>query len=311
MTTDTTMNAANRPISVIGLGSMGRALAAALLDGGYRVTVWNRTAARADPLIAQGAVPAADPAQAVAAGGPVLVCLLDNAAVTATLDAARAELPGRTVVNLTNGTPAQARDLAERLRRQGAEYLDGGIMAIPSMIGTPEAFVLYSGERRTLEAHRAPLERLAAVHYAGPDPGMAALQDVALLSAMYGLFGGMAHAFALTGRAGLPAREFAGTLTEWLSAMAAQAPAFAEQLDAGDHRTDVGSTLDMQLAAYRNLVATAEETGVSPELIVPFQRLMARAAANGAGDADVMSVVGELSTGPAPAGPAPAEPAPA
>lgn len=283
MTTDGA-NDSYQDISILGLGAMGQALASALLDGGYRVTVWNRTAARADALVARGAVRAADPAGAVTAGGPVLVCLLDNAAVTETLEGV--DVTGRTLVNLTNGTPGQARDLAGRFGARGARYLDGGIMATPPMIGSPGAFILYSGPREVLETHRAPLERLAAVEYAGADPGLAALQDVALLSAMYGLFSGMAHAFALTGSGGVPAREFGGMLAGWLTAMASLAPAFAEQLDSGDHVTGVSSNLAMQVAAYRNLVATAEEQGVSPELITPFQRLLEAelAAGNGAGD---------------------------
>lgn len=48
------MNSAQNEVTVIGLGPMGRAMAAALLDRGYAVTVWNRTASRADDLVARG-----------------------------------------------------------------------------------------------------------------------------------------------------------------------------------------------------------------------------------------------------------------
>jgi 3-hydroxyisobutyrate dehydrogenase-like beta-hydroxyacid dehydrogenase len=288
----------NQSISVIGLGAMGQALAGALLEHGYRVTVWNRTASRADPLVARGALRAATPGEAVAAGGPVIVCLLDNDAVAQTLDGV--EPADRTVINLTNGTPGQARALATWAGGLGARYLDGGIMATPPMIGTPGAFILYSGPQDILDAHRAPLEKLAAVRYAGADPGMAALQDVALLSAMYGLFSGMTHAFALTRSAGVPSREFAGMLGEWVTAMASLAPVFGEQLDSGDHLTGVTSSLAMQVAAYRNLIVTAEEQGVSPELITPLYRLMERAEADGAGNGDIMVTVDRLRTPVAP-----------
>ncbi|MEV4184161.1 NAD(P)-binding domain-containing protein, partial [Streptosporangium canum] len=44
-----------KSVTVIGLGPMGQAMADAYLDGGYEVTVWNRTAGRADRLVARGA----------------------------------------------------------------------------------------------------------------------------------------------------------------------------------------------------------------------------------------------------------------
>lgn len=68
-------------VSIIGLGAMGSALARALLRKGHRITVRNRTSAKADPLVRDGAARAADPAGAVAASPVILVCV-DNYAVT-------------------------------------------------------------------------------------------------------------------------------------------------------------------------------------------------------------------------------------
>lgn len=285
------------PVTVLGLGAMGQVLASTLLAGGCQVTVWNRTAAKAAPLAAAGALPAATPAEALAAGGPVIVCVLDYASVTETL--ADTDVSGRTIINLSNGTPGEARQLAADLSARGAEYLDGGIMATPPLVGTEHAFLLYSGPKRTLDSNRALLELLGSARYAGEDPGMAALQDVALLSAMYGLFSGMTHAFALTRSAGVAAQDFAVPLTAWLTAMASLAPEFAGQIDSGDYVTGVSSTLEMQLAAYGNLLTTAEEQGISAELITPMHKLMEEAVADGAGPADLMVALSYLS---APAG---------
>ena len=64
-------------VSVIGLGAMGSALARALLRDGHRVTVWNRTSAKAEPLVRDGALLAHGPAAAVSASPIVLVCVED------------------------------------------------------------------------------------------------------------------------------------------------------------------------------------------------------------------------------------------
>ncbi|CAL9657731.1 hypothetical protein SUDANB176_06864 [Streptomyces sp. enrichment culture] len=54
------MSSTKQSVTVIGLGPTGQAMAGAFLDRGYDVTVWNRTASRADALVARGAVLAPD-----------------------------------------------------------------------------------------------------------------------------------------------------------------------------------------------------------------------------------------------------------
>ena len=101
----------------------------------------------------------------------------------------------------------------------GADYVDGGIMAVPPMIGRQHALILYSGSRRAFDAHSRQLDALATSKYLGEDAGLAPLHDIALLAGMYGLFGGVMQALALTGAAGIPAGEFMPLLISWLHAM--------------------------------------------------------------------------------------------
>lgn len=62
-------------VTVLGLGPMGAALAAAFLAAGHRTTVWNRTPGKADALAAQGAAEAVEAAAAVTASPLTVVCL--------------------------------------------------------------------------------------------------------------------------------------------------------------------------------------------------------------------------------------------
>src|SRR5262249_18648485 len=66
------------PIGVIGLGTMGGGMAGRLLDRGVRLTVHNRTAAKAAPLAEQGATVVASPADVAAAADVVLLSLADQ-----------------------------------------------------------------------------------------------------------------------------------------------------------------------------------------------------------------------------------------
>ncbi|WP_327637863.1 NAD(P)-binding domain-containing protein [Kribbella sp. NBC_00482] len=279
------------PVTVLGLGAMGTALARAFLAAGHPTTVWNRTPGRAPEL---DAVRAATAGEAIAAGPLVVVCLLVDDTVRSTLDGI--DLTGKTIVNLTNSTPDQARATAERVTTAGAQYVDGGIMAVPAMIGGPAAFIFYSGVPEAFEQHRAALSVLARPEYVGADPGLAALHDVALLSAMYGMFGGAQHALALIGTEDIRAEPFTEHfLLPWLTAMLGSLPRIAKDLDNGPTDT-AGSNLAMQSAAYDNLTDTSTAQGVDPMLVAPMGELLRRAVAAGHGDADVAALVDLLRT---------------
>src|SRR5215207_3465157 len=141
------------PTTVLGLGAMGSALAAALVDAGHPTIVWNRSPAKARPLAARGAVAAASVEAAVSASPLIVACLFDHASVHEVLDPSSPSLHGRALINLTTTTPRQARELADWAARHGADYLDGGIMAVPPMIGGTDANILYSGSAAVFDEH--------------------------------------------------------------------------------------------------------------------------------------------------------------
>ncbi|GGR69919.1 dehydrogenase [Streptomyces humidus] len=279
------------PVTLLGLGAMGAALARTWLAAGHPLTVWNRTPVRAEALAAAGARVADSAAAAVAANTLVVVCLLDDASVDEVL--AGADLADRDLVNLTTSTPAQARARAEWARERGARYLDGGIMAVPPMVGVPEAggYVFYSGSRELLERHRRTLGVPVGVTYVGEDAGFAALHDVALLSAMYGMFAGAAHAFALIRKEDIDPAALAPLLADWLVAMAPAVHRTAGQLRSGDYTQGVVSNLAMQVAGTPTFLRTAEQQGVSPELLHPYFQLMRRRLAEGGGEEDLTGVI--------------------
>ncbi|MFF4383695.1 NAD(P)-dependent oxidoreductase [Kitasatospora sp. NPDC001547] len=291
MATNTVENVTKTPLTLLGLGAMGTALAEAWLAAGHPLTVWNRTAARADGLAARGAAVAAGVAEAVAANRLVVVCLLDDDSVLEALDGV--DLTGKDLVNLVTSTPGQARVRAAWAERRGARYLDGGIMAVPPMIGVPAAgaYVFYSGSAELFAEHGDTLAAPAGTRYVGADAGFAALHDVALLSGMYGMFAGIAHAFALIRGEAVAPSELAPLLGGWLGAMSGSVAKTAEQLEAGDYKLDVVSNLAMQVAGKGTLLRTAEEQRVSAELLEPYFRLMERRLEAGDGEEDLTGVV--------------------
>ncbi|MBF6211082.1 NAD(P)-dependent oxidoreductase [Nocardia puris] len=227
-----------KSLTVLGLGDMGTAPARSWVGAGYAVTVWNR-GPRTAP---EGSAPTSTAAEAVAANSLVVVCLLDDASVRATLDGL--DLTGRDIVNLTTGTPGEARALAEWIGARGGRFLNGGIMAVPSMIGVADsgAYIFYSGSAQAHAAHAEALAVPAGVEYVGTDPGFAALYDIALLSAMWGMFAGAAHAFTLIAKEDISPVEFAPRMVAYQRAMAGYAFGTAAQLAGGDYTEGIEST---------------------------------------------------------------------
>ncbi|NUK82699.1 NAD(P)-dependent oxidoreductase, partial [Streptomyces lunaelactis] len=142
-------------VTVIGLGLMGQALASAFLRAGHPTTVWNRSASKADPLVAQGARLAPTIGDALKASSLTIICLTDYLAMHELLGANDIELHSTKLINLTSGDSTQAREAARWAEQRGAHYLDGAIMAIPPTIGSAEAVILHSGPQSDFETHKS------------------------------------------------------------------------------------------------------------------------------------------------------------
>ena len=223
-------------VTVLGLGRMGAPIATAFLDAGYATTVWNRTAGKADALVARGAVRATTVAEAVEAGPLVIAPLLDHDAVRKTFGPATVALRGRTLVNLANSTPAHARELATWVDGLGAGYLDGAMMALPQTVATPDGFFLYSGSQEAFTTYRRELEVMAPAHYFGTDPGSAEIHDLALLGTGYAALTGFLHAAALLNSVGTTPDVFAPLAVRWLYGMAEFLPELAREAASGSVR---------------------------------------------------------------------------
>ena len=160
----------NRPtaVTVIGLGSMGGALAEAFIKAGHPTTVWNRTPAKAVSLVAAGARHANDINAAVTASPIVITCLTTFDDTLAALRPAAGALRGRALVTLNSGSPAGARQTAAWASGQGARFLAGAIKNVPSAVGASDTLLYYSGDKAVFEEFESTLKVLGGdtVHLA-------------------------------------------------------------------------------------------------------------------------------------------------
>lgn len=281
------------PVTLLGLGLMGEALGSALVSGGHPTLVWNRTSAKADSLVRQGAQRCTSADEAVRASALVLVCVTDYEATTSVLEPLTKALSGRAVLNLTSGASDDARSMSLWAAAHGIAYLDGAIMADPASIGTEQALILVSGDSAVFEEHEQTLRRLGTVTFLGREPGLAALHDVALLGVMWGVLNAFLHGAALVGTAGVPARTLLPLAEGIVSTTAGWLADFAVQVDDASYPAP-DATLATHLAAAEHLVRESEVLGVDATLPLAQQASLARAVEAGQGSSGYAALIEQL-----------------
>lgn len=263
-------------VTVLGLGPMGSALTRAFVTAGHSTTAWSRTTTTPTPA---GATRASTPAEAISASELIIVCVRGDAAVSAVLDGL--DLAGRTLVNLTSGTPAQAR--ARAADATGFDYLAGAIMTPTPTIGTPAALVLYGGPEAGYRKCAATLAALGGTaRYLGADPGRASAFDVALLDIFWQSVSGIVHGLALARAEGISGAELAPYGRTMAGLLPDMLTRFGEQLDAGSYPGTV-STIASAEAGLAHIAETSQEHGIDADAVVAGLRLIRRAVDGGHG----------------------------
>jgi len=270
-------------VTVMGLGMMGSTLAQLLLRAGHRVHVWNRSTAKTDALVREGALRTVSPEAAVRAAEFVVVCVHDYAAANTFLrdDGVASGLTGRVVVQLTTGSPQEARDGEAFVRMHGGAYVDGAIQAAPSQMGTPDTPILVSGAN---DAYRRaePLLRLfgGGLVYLGESAGAAATMDLATLSYVYGAVIGFLHGARIC--------EAEGFGVDAYGAVVAQiAPSFGDFLKHEGKMIHEGrfevtqSPMTISIEAVERMLRAATDAGINAEFPAFAAQLLRRAAAAG------------------------------
>lgn len=278
-------------VTVLGLGRMGSALARALVAGGAAVTVWNREPARAYAFAGRARV-ASDPAAACAASELVLISLADYGASLEVLDAAAAgaELSGRTLVQLSSGTPSDARTLAAWSGLQGAHYLDGAIVGHPGAIGSNGVVLLFAGDEAAFEHHRETLALLGpASQFIDGAPGAAAALDCALLACFYGSHLAMLHGAALCDSEQIPQRFYFNVLRT-VGARLGDHAETARAMIERENYSGTENTLAVHLATLRHVQRLSHDNEVDPRLPDALLQLCRKAAGAGHAEDELPSV---------------------
>ncbi len=281
------------PVTLIGLGSMGAALAEAFVGAGHPTTVWNRTAAKAEPLVAKGAVRAETIGDAVAASGLVITCMTSYEATKQALEPTVGALSGRTLITLNSGIPSHARQMAEWATGHGARYLDGAVKNVPQAVGLPDTLVYYSGDKAVFDEYESTLKVLGGdTIFLGPDADTAKLYEAAvgttLLPALVGFFQGA----AMLKKRGIEVSTMVPYSIKWLEMINSILPALAAQIDSGDY-SEAFSSIGLFHASIDDEYQMGRDEDVDISWQAPMHDLLRRAVAEGHAE-DNISALAEM-----------------
>jgi 3-hydroxyisobutyrate dehydrogenase-like beta-hydroxyacid dehydrogenase len=281
-------------VSMIGCGNMGSAMVAALRDAGSEVTAWNRTRQKAEALRGPRVAVADTVAEALEASPVVLVSVTDYEATRAALEGAERRVAGRTLVQLSNGTPDAARSLADTVADAGGEYLDGTVLSYPHAVGTEEMYVVYGGDRETFEATRPLLEQLGgAVEHLGEDPGLPSALDLAAVPPAMRMAIAIWQGAKVCEIEGVPFDTFAEVIRGLVPVIAEDALRKAADPDLPEDPEKVEISVRQAAEDVPRPIGYYESLGLDASVFRALQRLFEAGVEAGRGDHDI-SCVGEL-----------------
>ncbi|MGD2145422.1 MAG: NAD(P)-binding domain-containing protein [Anaerolineae bacterium] len=263
-------------ISAIGLGDMGSALARTLLEDGYSVTVWNRTAEKSEPLTAAGAILASSPEEAIAASPATITCITSHDTTIQLLGDIEASLKDKTIIELSTGGITGAETLARLLSEKGADWLIGMINAYPSSVGKDDTILLTVGRKDVWERWESVIKTLGGGSArVGDQPGMLPALFAALFTTRQGFMFGMIYGGLVSQKAGIPLETFARHVPVSMGWLPSYHQYFSDTVADGRFESPEAS-LATYVAALDDALSTFETLGASSELPRLFSELAHR-----------------------------------
>ena len=268
-------------MTVIGLGQMGAALARTLLASRRTVTVWNRSAEKAGPLLAAGAQLATTLEEAVAASPACIICIKTHATTTELLAPLGDRLKGKAILDLSTGGAGEAETLVAMLTANGASWLIGMINAYPSGVGQADTAILCAGPDEVWAAQGDAIRALGGRSaHVGTTPSAIPALFAAMFTARQGFMFGMIYGGAVAKRAGLDLKTFAAQIPITHGVAGSYGKLFANTVPEAKY-DNAEATMEVYRLALEDVLGTFKETGTPDALPRLMLDLTAEAVADG------------------------------
>jgi 3-hydroxyisobutyrate dehydrogenase-like beta-hydroxyacid dehydrogenase len=283
-------------VGFVGLGAMGRPMARNVAGAGHRVTVYNRSQERAEPLA--DVVSVAASLDALACDRDVVVTMLSDDAAVAEVAFGRpddsgqltpgliAALPsGGLHVSMSTISPALSRRLEKAHRDAGQAYVAAPVFGRPEAAEARQLWVVTAGEPAALERARPIVEAVGAGStIVGDQPWQANVVKLAGNFTIAAMIEALGEAFALARKSGVEP----GTFLEVINSALFKSPIYQSYgtLIADERFEPAGFKLRLGLKDVRLALAVADEAEVPMPLANLLRDHMLSLVANGGGDLD-------------------------
>ncbi len=278
-------------IGFLGLGTMGFPLANNLRRAGHAVTVWNRTAAKADPLVKKGARLARSPRECATGQDLVFTCVTDEQALETLLEGPDGVLAGLkagdVLVDTSTAGVKAARTVAERCQARGAQFVAAPLLGSKAAAEKAQLVVVMGGPAAARERAHPAVAAISARCVEMESAPQAALMKLVVNAVGGAMIAGFGEALALGASGGIDLAR----IIEVLQASSFHSPIYlikGEQILAGDYEPRFAIALaekDQRLAQE-----AAAEQGAKMPVNAAVRRLFADAVESGRGGKDLCAV---------------------
>jgi len=271
-------------------------MALRLLQQGHRVWVYNRTAAKIQPLVAAGAVGCVAPAEVLAAVEVTVLMLSDAPAIEAVLGLggeSRAELAGHTLIQMGTLAPAESVALGQRLAALGASYLEAPVLGSIPEAKAGTLMVMVGGTTAEFDRWQPLLACLGdTLYHVGP-VGQGAALKLAMNQLIGALTTGFATSLGLVQQAGIDQEQFMAVVRR----SALYAPTFDKKLGRMASRKFANPNFPTKhlLKDMRLFDRAAAAAGLDTSVVATIVAMLEQAVDQGLADADYSAVFNVIS----------------
>ena len=282
-------------IALLGIGLMGFPMGRRLCEAGHTVHVWNRTPAKAERLIAFGAIVHPTAAHAVA-DADMVITMLDHGGIVShvlfELGAADAIKQGTLLVDMSSIKPVEARDHAARLSERGVDYLDAPVSG--GTLGAEQGTlaIMAGGKAINFERAMPVLKIFGRPTHVGPI-GSGQLTKLANQMIVGATIGIVAEALLLCERGGANMGKVKEAITGGF-ADSRILQVHGQRMVDRDFAPRARMTV--QIKDLRNALATASEVGFDAPITTLFEKLYAEGIEHGLSDLDHAGLFVELAS---------------
>ena len=280
------MSDASKPkIAFLGTGLMGAPMCCCLLKAGFELTVWNRTASKAEALHADGATVAAAPEKAVAGAEVVITMLSDGPAVADMMfeqGAAAAIAEGATRIDMSSIGADEAMDHAKRHLASGVAYLDAPVSGGTKGAAAGELAIMAGGTQETFAAMEPVFAAMGRATHVGPN-GCGQLSKLANQVIVAITIGAVSEAFILAGGGGA---DRAQVRTALQGGFASSRILTEHGQRMVERNFEPGGPAKFQVKDLKNALAAAERLGLDLPITRLVNDLFMAMVESGKGDMD-------------------------